>query len=190
VLEQRDLADLIVFLKVLHPAVGVVGFSFGGCVAIFAAALARDRSDGARPDAICTIGAPAHLSLPGLRFRPALFVRHIGMLLRRRRGRFVPGWPRLGWKRAVDLVGAVSPAPLLILHGTHDWLVHPDHARQLYEAARPPRRIVLIEGGAHAEYLIAQDPRMIVEPVIEFFAASLQQSPAPAAGISFRRDRS
>jgi pimeloyl-ACP methyl ester carboxylesterase len=187
--EHRDLADLIAYLRCLHPAVGVVGFSFGGCVAIFAAALAGGRSDGARPDAICTVGTPAHMDLLGLGFRPVLFARHIGMVLRRRRGRFVPGRPRLGWKRAVDLVGAVS-APLLILHGTRDWLVDPDHARQLYEAARPPRQIVLIEGGAHAEYLITQDLQRIAGPVTGFFAAGLQQRPAPGAGISFTRDRS
>jgi pimeloyl-ACP methyl ester carboxylesterase len=188
--EHRDLADLIAFLRGLYPAVGVAGFSFGGCVAIFSAALARDRVDGARPDALCTIGTPAHLNLLRLGFNPVLLLAHLGMLLRRRRVRFVPGRPRLGWRRAVDLVAAVSPVPLLILHGTRDWLVNSDHARQLYEAAGPPRKLLMIEGGAHAEYMIAQDPELLAPLVAGFFAASLQGGSAPAAEVSLRRDRS
>jgi uncharacterized protein len=40
-------------------------------------------------------------------------------------------------------------APLLVVHGGLDTMVHPDLGRALYERARQPKRFVLIEGGLH-----------------------------------------
>jgi len=193
--EQADLADLIRFLRALHPSIGVAGFSFGGDVAIFSVALARQRQDAVLPDAVCTIGAPAHLDLWRYRLRPLGWAAHVKMILRHGRRRFVPGWPRLRWRRAVDLVGAVSPIPLLIIHGEADWLVHPAQASQLYAAAGPPKDLILLPGLAHAEQMMAQDPDALVRPVMEFFTRALAgAAPVTAGGgspeVSFTRDRS
>lgn len=190
--EHKDLADLLAFLRALYPSVGVVGFSFGGDVAMFSAALSRHREDGARPDAICTVGAPAHLDLWRFRIRPLGWLRHLKMILRRKRGRFVPGWPHLRWNRAVDVVAGVSPVPLLILHGERDWLVHPDQARQLFEAARPPKELVFLPGGMHAEYIVAQDPDLLVNPVRLFLNRWLlaPRTGSPTGDVSLRREGS
>jgi pimeloyl-ACP methyl ester carboxylesterase len=190
--EHRDLADLVAFLRALYGAVGVVGFSFGGDVAIFSAALSKDRHDDAVPDAICTVGAPAHLDLWRYRLRLRGSLRHLRMVLRRRRRRFVPGWPHLRWKRAVDVVAGVSPVPLMILHGTSDWLVHPDQAAELFAAAGPPRELVMIEGGLHAEFIVAQDPDLLLIPITRFFGVWLAPDPGRASpgDVSLRREGS
>ncbi|MGH8675387.1 MAG: alpha/beta hydrolase, partial [Burkholderiales bacterium] len=39
--------------------------------------------------------------------------------------------------------------PVLIVHGAEDDLVPPDMARRLYEAARGPKRLLLVEGAGH-----------------------------------------
>lgn len=39
--------------------------------------------------------------------------------------------------------------PLLILHGSADELIAPEHATRLYEAAAEPRQLDIIEGGDH-----------------------------------------
>jgi len=39
--------------------------------------------------------------------------------------------------------------PVLIVHGAQDDLVPPEMARRLYEAARGPKRLVLVEGAGH-----------------------------------------
>jgi pimeloyl-ACP methyl ester carboxylesterase len=196
--EHRDLADLVAFLRALYAGVGVVGFSFGGDVAIFSAALSKARLDGAIPDAICTVGAPAHLDLWRYRLRLEGSLRHVRMALRRRHRRFVPGWPHLRWRRAVDVVGGVSPVPLMILHGTSDWLVHPDQAAALFAAAGPPKELVMIEGALHAEFIIAQNPDLLLDPIQRFFGTWLSALSARSADpggalpgdVSLRRDRS
>ena len=43
----------------------------------------------------------------------------------------------------------VAPCPVLILHGTGDELIPPEHARRLYRAAREPKELKLVEGAGH-----------------------------------------
>jgi len=40
-------------------------------------------------------------------------------------------------------------APLLVVHGSDDELIHPDLGRELYERATAPKRFVLVPGGSH-----------------------------------------
>lgn len=39
--------------------------------------------------------------------------------------------------------------PVLVVHGTEDTLVPPEMARRLYDAARGPKRLVMVEGASH-----------------------------------------
>ncbi|HSW47192.1 MAG TPA: alpha/beta hydrolase [Phycisphaerae bacterium] len=53
----------------------------------------------------------------------------------------------------IDCVARVSPRPLLILHGTADRIVDPRMARRLYDAAREPKELWLVDGSDHYEAL-------------------------------------
>jgi len=48
-------------------------------------------------------------------------------------------------------VGAVSPLPLLLIHGEADTVVPPHHAQRLYEAARQPKELWLLPGTGHIQ---------------------------------------
>jgi alpha-beta hydrolase superfamily lysophospholipase len=50
-----------------------------------------------------------------------------------------------------DAIGAIAPAPVLLVHGTDDRLFPPAHAYRLYEAAREPKRLLIGDGFGHAE---------------------------------------
>jgi fermentation-respiration switch protein FrsA (DUF1100 family) len=39
--------------------------------------------------------------------------------------------------------------PVLIVHGAEDNLVPPEMAKRLYEAARGPKRLLMVEGAGH-----------------------------------------
>jgi alpha-beta hydrolase superfamily lysophospholipase len=47
--------------------------------------------------------------------------------------------------------------PLLIVHGDQDLYFPPEHARQLYMAAREPKELWLMPGMGHAESACRQD---------------------------------
>lgn len=52
---------------------------------------------------------------------------------------------------AIDHVPLISPTPILFMHGTADRIVPPAMSQRLYEAAREPKEIWLIEGMDHME---------------------------------------
>ena len=46
-------------------------------------------------------------------------------------------------------IAEISPVPVIIIHGTADAIVRPYHARILFDAAREPKSLWLIEGKGH-----------------------------------------
>jgi uncharacterized protein len=49
----------------------------------------------------------------------------------------------------IQWIDKIAPRPLLILHGEEDDLIGVDQAWRLYEGARQPKEIAIIEGGEH-----------------------------------------
>lgn len=49
----------------------------------------------------------------------------------------------------IDYVHRIAPRPLFIMHGTDDRVVDPRMARRLYDAAREPKELWLVEGADH-----------------------------------------
>ncbi len=66
-----------------------------------------------------------------------------------------------GWKLIpvppAEAAAKISPVPLLIVHGDQDLYFPPEHARQLYMAAREPKELWLLPGMGHAEASTSQD---------------------------------
>ena len=66
----------------------------------------------------------------------------------------------------VDLIGRVR-APVLVIAGDRDRIVPVAHSRRVYEAAREPKRLVIIPGADHNDAVMFSDGVM-VESVIRF----------------------
>jgi uncharacterized protein len=122
----------------------VVGHSMGGWAAIAAAAADP------RLKAVAAIGAPARLD-------------ELQQLtddeIEREFTRFLaatPGELRSQLARAVsepgalDLVAAIAPRPVLIVHGSADEWVPAEHGRELYQRAGTRRRMAEISGANHS----------------------------------------
>ena len=73
-------------------------------------------------------------------------------------------------------VAKLSPIPLMLLHGTADVIVRYKHSLKLFEAAREPKQLVTIDGGAHID---AMDFRAhgtrYQDMMMRFFDDALQQ---------------
>jgi fermentation-respiration switch protein FrsA (DUF1100 family) len=53
----------------------------------------------------------------------------------------------------MDWVAKISPVPLLLVHGTDDRVVPISQSRQLFAAAKQPKRIFEVQGGSHGDSL-------------------------------------
>ncbi|MFQ6074743.1 MAG: alpha/beta hydrolase [Candidatus Bathyarchaeia archaeon] len=62
----------------------------------------------------------------------------------------IEDWAKLGRELAAqDWVDRISPRPLLMIGGQQDVTVTPDRVRAVFERAKEPKRLVLMEGADH-----------------------------------------
>lgn len=162
--EPSDLAALARRLRGEYERVAGVGFSFGGYH--IGAAAARYQAF----DAVAMVATPRsffildrHFLMRGIR-RSFAALRH-----RRHTMRRFSLLPRRGTRPdAVAIVPAISPTPLLIAHGTRDWLLGTHHAHDLYAQAGNPKSLLLVEDGSHAEGMMIAHPDQLADPLMEF----------------------
>lgn len=62
-------------------------------------------------------------------------------------------------------VAAISPLPLLLIHGDQDVVVPPHHSQQLFEQAGEPKELWIVPGAGHAQSLGSETVR---KRLIEF----------------------
>jgi pimeloyl-ACP methyl ester carboxylesterase len=167
--EPEDVAELANHLRGSYESVGGLGFSFGGYHTAIAAA--RHRCF----DAVALVGTPHRLFILDHNFLTPGLLRSIPLMLRRRR-RFTRVSPTLLLRREAPsrVVASISPTPLLIAHGTEDWLIPAEHARVLFERAAEPKRLLLLPGGLHAEYIVTAEPDSLISPLAAFFTEALR----------------
>jgi len=162
--EYHDVAELAASLRGMYDRVGAVGFSFGGYHVGAAAALHRSF------DAVAMVATPRsfspfdrHFLLRGLR-------RSFGAA--RRRTSYARRFSLASFCRsrqpATTFVHAIAPTPLLIAHGTGDWLLGTHHANDLYARAQEPKSLVLVEGAPHAEGMMVAHADRLVPPLLRF----------------------
>ena len=164
--EWRDLLDLC---EQVRGEVGEgspihgIGFSFGAFHSLLAAA------GGAPFASLVLVGGPRDFR--GL--APAIFGGHLLRTMRHRTRRplLVPrlGWPWRGQRQPREVVAGIEQ-PLLFVHGTADWIVPARHSEDLARLAGKNASLSILEGGLHAEYLLAQDPGRFFEQVLPWLA--------------------
>ncbi|MBI5464600.1 MAG: alpha/beta fold hydrolase [Ignavibacteriales bacterium] len=145
--EKRDVATVIDYLEKRKDArlgkIGVFGTSMGAAVAIQAAAI-EPRVAGVVAEAsftdLRTIFVDYQRRIVKL---PWHFLRNVAMTRSQRianfKGRLVS--PLEDLKRIT--------VPLLFIHGTKDSFIKPEYSQELFEAAKEPKQLLLIEGADH-----------------------------------------
>jgi pimeloyl-ACP methyl ester carboxylesterase len=166
--EPDDVAAVAGRLRADYPKVGGLGFSFGGYHTAVAAAQARPF------DAVALVAAPRNLFILDHNFLTGGLWRSIPIMLRRSR-RFVrlSPWAFRTRAGAARLAHRISPTPLLVVHGSDDWLIPPKHARTLFARAGEPKSLLLLPGALHAENILVDEPQALLEPLVAFFDEKL-----------------
>ncbi|MCP4648495.1 MAG: alpha/beta hydrolase [PVC group bacterium] len=60
--------------------------------------------------------------------------------------------------KPITQIKRITETPILLIHGTRDWIIKDYHSQKLFDAAPGEKKIELIKGGLHAERLIQQYP--------------------------------
>jgi pimeloyl-ACP methyl ester carboxylesterase len=153
-LGDREISDLDVVVawarQLGYQRVAAVGFSMGASIVLRHAGLIGGL------DAVVSVSGPGRWY-----YRGTEPMRRVHFAVEHRIGRFVTRrWLKTrispqGWKLVpvppAEAAAQISPVPLLIVHGDKDHYFPPEHARQLYMAAREPKELWLIPGMGHAE---------------------------------------
>jgi len=144
----RDVTGAVDFLAacplVDSDRIAVVGHSLGGWAAIMTAAAEP------RLRAVAVYGAAARLGA-NLRLDPDQVQHEFTRFLATTPGEFAAQWAEAAQRMdALEAVAAISPRPLLVVHGTEDRWVPVEHARELSARAGPPSRYVEVDGANHS----------------------------------------
>ncbi len=155
-------------------SVVLMGLSAGGAIAVSAAA--RDELP---VDGVLLVSAVADFRRVIPRPNPFTIHNHLSFKA------FVKP-PRFKWNTAGRLDALTDIAkvhvPVCLAHVRNDWLVHHDHCRWLYERAREPKelRILDVPGRYHADRVFSSAPEAIW-PVVTEFLGRLFSGSSPAS---------
>ncbi len=175
--EIYDLDVVVAYARELgYQRVAAVGFSMGASIVLRHAGLVGG------VDAVVSVSGPGRWY-----YRGTERMRRVHLAVEHRLGRYVTRrWLKTrisheGWKLVpvppAEAAARISPVPLLIVHGDKDLYFPPEHARQLYEAAKEPKELWLLPGMGHAEAACSQS-------LVDRIGHWIRQSTAPAAAVA------
>ncbi len=83
--------------------------------------------------------------------------------------------------RPAEVVGRIAPRPLLLIHGQENRLHSVDESHDLYAHAHEPKRLVLLEGKGHTEWVFDEHPtfRHVIQLAREFIGDALGPGKPP-----------
>ncbi|MGH3424280.1 MAG: alpha/beta hydrolase [Nocardioidaceae bacterium] len=85
-------------------------------------------------------------------------------------------------------VADLSPRPIMIVHGTENRLYKVEEAYAMYAAAREPKRLELLDGKGHTEWMFDDDPTFLdmMGRIDDFLSMSLHPTASESALMSTR----
>jgi uncharacterized protein len=148
---SRDLKSAVDYIwdleEIDRKHISLTGFSAGATISIYVAA--RDK----RVSAVAACACPADFSAISEAQNPQLslnYFRKIGIIRDSQYPPVLADW-LADFRRinALQSVAEIAPRPLLLLHARQDPVVPVENAEKLYQQAKEPKILVIIEGAEH-----------------------------------------
>ena len=168
--EYLDLLALFKHVEKQYEKIGLIGFSLGGATGLIAASKLDI------VDSIMAVSAPSEFEKIEYHFWELKFNLDIqySLLGEGRVGKGVrPGPFWLPKEKPKDVVKYLN-CPVFYIHGTEDWLIKPWHSELLYqETASKIKKLDIMQGMPHAEYMIKTHKDIFVRKVKDWFKETL-----------------
>lgn len=163
--ESYEVADMVRFARVElgYEYIVTLGTSMGAVSSILAAGVHAQKDDAARIDGVVAenpfetraacmtnfmvkVRDTVHPTIPyGLAINASIMRVVLWGVLRL----LALGDPEVAPGEPKDHIAAISPRPVLLMHGTHDGLVDTYHSENLHAAAKAPKDLWIAEGAVH-----------------------------------------
>jgi dipeptidyl aminopeptidase/acylaminoacyl peptidase len=170
--EQKDIAAALGFLRArreIDPErIGIYGFSLGGATAILAAAQTNGFAAIVADSAFASLKDMARTVITGFYHLPSFPFLQLTVL-----GYDLYFQTDVSKVSPVNVIGQLSPVPVLIIAGDGDDLIPVENGKKLFEAAKEPKDLWIIPGADHGGTLAAAG-REYEKRVGEFFDKHLK----------------
>ncbi len=169
--ESNDLEAVLNFAKTKYAKIGLVGFSYGAAISI------NVLSEKKLVDSLVCVSAPIDALKVDIKFWELDWENDIEYNLFTKDGvigkgiRPGPFW--LSKKNPIDVVSKVK-TPILYIHGDKDWVTKYQHSVKLYRKTKSKKKIVIIKGGTHAEFLMRKDSKVLVDAIKKWFKETVK----------------
>ncbi|MFC1806875.1 alpha/beta hydrolase [Candidatus Omnitrophota bacterium] len=168
--EPNDLAAILKYAKEQdYRKIGVIGFSLGAAVVII------EGSRNRLIDSIIAVSAPYDLWQINFNFWEPEMLNDLKLNLGMKgKGKFIrPGNPLTKKIKPLDVVEGISPVPIYFIHGANDWIIKPEHSQRLFEKAKEPKKLLIIDGVGHAEKIFNDKPNEFINECSQWFNKTL-----------------
>ncbi len=168
----RDLKAAIDYLCTLPEVdrshLSLLGFSAGATISVYVAA--QDK----RVSSIIACACPAEFTFLAEVDEPQSVIDHfrnIGAIRDEDFPNSAEEWLN-GFRlmRSTEYVAEVAPRPLLLMHGNQDETVDVSHVYKLYDRAKEPKQIIIIDGAEH----VLRDNNRAMAIVIDWLKSHTQ----------------
>lgn len=154
--EHEDIKVVVEYAKQNYTCIYLMGFSLGAASCIIEVAINKN------VHGLITVSAPISFEKIENRFlyKDALIPsiqKFGGHTLKMRLGNMFAKK-----EKPIDVIDSISPIPILLIQGENDPIIFKHHAQTLYEKAKDPKKLVIIEKGLHAEDLYINNPKEFV----------------------------
>jgi pimeloyl-ACP methyl ester carboxylesterase len=151
--EGKDLKAVLGYVEGKYKKTGMIAFSLGASVAINV--LAQDK----RVDSLICVSAVSDPDKIDYNFWNLDLKGDLAYTL------FTPDG-------LIDNIDKIN-IPVCYIHGEKDWVVKPWHSKTLFEKTQTKKKIVIIENGSHAEYLMKDTEEEFVREIRSWFASTM-----------------
>ncbi len=167
--EYLDLLAVLESVRGQYDKIGVIGFSLGAATAIITASKTN------LVNSIVAVSSPSEFKKIEYRLWELDIENDIrySLLSEGRIGKGVrPGPFWFPKEKPIDIIGDLKQ-PIFYIHGTNDWIVKPWHSEILFEKTTVDKRLEIIQGGPHAEYLMRRHKEFMLGLIREWFNQTL-----------------
>ena len=163
--EKEDLKSVIDYARTFYKKIGVLGFSYGGTIAIL------EQVEFHNIDSLICVSSPMASSEIEFKWWTSSALK-LGIKGLEPGAGVRPGNPYLKKINAIDVVEKVR-APILFIHGSQDPTVSQRHSEKLYQAAKDPKSIKIFPAASHAEEIYRRYPVEFIQTIKEWLKKCL-----------------